>query len=153
MSEPAQVAVWFLLACLSAGLFTFVIEPWARGRLSTYEYHEYLRSPEWAEVCARLEARPRGRRCAACGTTADLAEPHHVFYTNLGFEHLWQLVRLCKRHHTGRFGVHWWSEWVYSSRTRGLVVTTALVCGWGKLGQLFTSRSRRARLDATWRAR
>jgi hypothetical protein len=139
MSEPAQVAVWFLLACLSAGLFKFVVVPWAVGRISTYEYHQYLQSPEWAAVVARLSATRRGKRCAACSGTSDL-NVHHVFYVNLGFESLWQLVRLCDRHHRM---VHTASEWIFSSRTRGLWATTALVCGYGKLKRAGRRRPRR----------
>lgn len=131
-----SVLAWVAADLLGLALFVLVVEPWLRGRLPSDRYHAHLRSGEWAETCRRLERRRRGRRCAACGTTTDLGQPHHVVYTNLGFESLWQLVRLCKRHHVGRFGVHWWAEWLFSSRTRGLVLTTALVCGYGKAKRL-----------------
>jgi hypothetical protein len=132
MSEPAQVAVWFLLACLSAGLFKFVMIPWAVGRISTYEYHQYLQSPEWAATVARLSATRRGKRCAAC-STVDGLNVHHVFYTNLGYESTWQLVRLCSRHHGM---VHTASEWVFSSKTRGLWLTTPMVIACTRIARL-----------------
>jgi hypothetical protein len=142
-----EVAVWFLLACLSAGLFKFVLIPWAIGRLPTDRYHEHLRSPEWAATVARLGATRRGRRCAACLGTLDL-NVHHVFYVNLGFERLWQLVRLCDRHHRM---VHTASEWVFSSKTRGLWLTTPSVIVCTRLTHLGRRQPRRS-LDARWRA-
>jgi hypothetical protein len=128
--------LWFAGYCLWAVACFFVIWPRLIGRISSHDYHAYLQSDEWAAQTERLAATRRGRRCAACGTTTDLAEPHHVTYANLGFERTWQLVRLCKRHHTGRWSVHVWSEWLFSSRTRGLWLTTALVCGAGKARRL-----------------
>jgi hypothetical protein len=134
--DVTGILLGFASGVAGLALWLLVIEPRLRGRLSTYEYHAYLRSPEWADLCARFGATRRGSRCAACGTTEDLAEPHHISYQRLGNEPLWHLVRLCKRHHTGRWSVHVWSEWLFSSRTRGLWLTTALVCGAGKARRL-----------------
>lgn len=139
----------FGLGCagLALGLwaYTFLL-----GRLPSDQYHAHLQSPEWAALLQRIAQR-RGPWCSACRTPHDL-QGHHIFYTNLGFEAPWQVCLLCERHHIGRFGVHWWSQLLFGPRTRGLVFTTALVCGYGKLNQLLTPRSRRARLEARWRA-
>src|SRR6266545_7555113 len=128
--------VWGILLGFASGLLGLAGLLWAEtylhGRKSKYEYHEHLASPEWAATVVRLEARPRGLRCAACGTTWDLAEPHHWTYRCLGFEHLWQLVRLCRAHHTGRWSPHWWSTWLFASRTRGIWATTLAVVMVGK---------------------
>lgn len=132
----------FALGLASLAAFVLVIEPWARGRISSHDYHAYLDSPAWVEKCAELEARSRGRRCAVCGTTWDLAEPHHVSYRCLGNEPLWHLVRLCRQHHTGRWSVHWWSQVLFASRTRGLWFTTGMVIGWGKLRRVGRPRRR-----------
>ena len=125
--------LWFGVYCAWALLFFAVIWPWAKGRLPADRYHEHLNSPEWAATWAKLETKRRGRRCAACGTTDGLGHPHHVTYASLGYESTWQLVRLCRRDHRR---VHQWSEWVFSSRTRGLWFTTGVVAGAGKLARL-----------------
>ena len=132
-----EAAVWFLLACASAGLFAFVIEPWARGRLSTFEYHAYIRSPEWHAFLAHLALKRRGRRSAVSGATSGL-QGHHWDYRNLGYEHTWQVVMVTDREHKR---IHRLSEWLFSSRTRGLWFTTGAVCGAGKLKRLLGHRA------------
>jgi hypothetical protein len=127
-----EAALWFCLSGLSWALFVFVVEPWLRGRITTFEYHDYLRSPEWAAVTARLAATRRGQRCAACSARTDL-HVHHWSYRCLGYESLWQLVRLCGRHHKA---VHTTSEWVFSSKTRGLWLATPLTIAAVRLSRL-----------------
>jgi len=56
-------------------------------------YHEYLRSPEWAEVRKRVLAKARGD-CQYC--RADFAvEVHHLTYLNVGHECWGDVLAVC----------------------------------------------------------
>lgn len=65
-------------------------------RLSTEEYHTYLRSPEWKKKVSLVKQ--RDKVCQLTGDTTNL-EVHHVTYDRLGNEDLSDLVLLSRRAH------------------------------------------------------
>jgi hypothetical protein len=91
------------------------------------DYEAYLLSPEWDDKRALVLKRARGI-CEGCGEVP-ATEVHHLTYTHVGNELLWQLVAVCRqlprprsryrgRQHCG--GGTWQSSsWVISAqRTR-----------------------------------
>jgi hypothetical protein len=64
------------------------------------DYAEYLNSPKWANVRARVLARD-SYRCQDCGIGSAL-HVHHLTYEDVGHEYHWQLITLCAGCHMSR---------------------------------------------------
>src|SRR5262249_17294921 len=60
-------------------------------------YESYLSSPEWDDRRALVLKRARGI-CEGCGQVP-ATEVHHLTYSHVGNELLWQLVAVCRRCH------------------------------------------------------
>lgn len=60
-------------------------------------YQEYLQSDWWAKN-REMALEAAGYKCYVCGRPFDL-QVHHLTYEHIGFEHLYDLVVLCKTHH------------------------------------------------------
>lgn len=60
-------------------------------------YEEYLDSPEWARKRGLIFARANGR-CEGCGDRR-ATQVHHLTYTHVGRELLFQLVAVCRDCH------------------------------------------------------
>lgn len=65
--------------------------------LRTMDYHEYLKTPEWAEKREQVLERD-GYRCRVCNTREN-PQVHHRTYARRGNEDLNDLTTLCKYHH------------------------------------------------------
>lgn len=65
--------------------------------LRTMDYHEYLKTPEWAEK-RELALERDGYRCRVCNTREN-PQVHHRTYARRGNEDLNDLTTLCKEHH------------------------------------------------------
>ncbi len=73
------------------------------------DYAEYLQSPEWAQIRARVLARD-DYRCQDCGRGCDL-HVHHLTYEDVGSEHHWQLITLCETCHFDRHANSFQRAW------------------------------------------
>ena len=60
-------------------------------------YQEYLQSDWWAKN-REMALEAADHKCYVCGRPFDL-QVHHLTYEHIGFEHLYDLVVLCKTHH------------------------------------------------------
>jgi 5-methylcytosine-specific restriction endonuclease McrA len=67
------------------------------------DYEAYLLSPEWDDKRALVLKRSRGI-CEGCGQVP-AAEVHHLTYTHVGNELLWQLVAVCRNCHARVHGI------------------------------------------------
>lgn len=65
-------------------------------------YRQHLASPEWADTRQKVFKRANGL-CEGCGDEPATAV-HHLTYTDLGNEFLWQLVAVCKTCHDRAHG-------------------------------------------------
>lgn len=65
------------------------------------DYHEYIRSEEWAEKRNLVYLRANGY-CEADGCVRRASQVHHKTYDNLGDEPLEDLEALCHRCHLNR---------------------------------------------------
>jgi 5-methylcytosine-specific restriction endonuclease McrA len=72
-------------------------EQWRAG------YEAYLLSPEWDDRRALVLKRARGI-CEGCGEVP-ATEVHHLTYTHVGNELLWQLVAVCRNCHARVHGL------------------------------------------------
>ena len=61
--------------------------------MSKLQYSEYLKSPHWLEVRARILKRDN-YRCVACPASQQL-HVHHMTYQHLGMEKEYELITLC----------------------------------------------------------
>lgn len=63
-------------------------------------YEEYIRSPLWRTLPARIEAMQRdGMRCRGCNTAEDLEVHHRRYPAVLGTENVDDLTTLCRQCH------------------------------------------------------
>lgn len=72
-------------------------------RLPRYQYRDYINSPEWATLRKRFFASRLWRNsyhcaCACCWRRVPV-DLHHKTYTRLGFEHLQDLIPICRECH------------------------------------------------------
>jgi hypothetical protein len=74
---------------------TSVLAPNAK-RMTTAEYHSYLKSPEWKALVSKVKA--RDKVCQLTASTDNL-EVHHITYDRLGNEDLSDLVLLSRDAH------------------------------------------------------
>lgn len=66
------------------------------------EYHEYLRSPEWAVLRQRVKR--RDKMCQGC-LAAPVEEVHHRTYEHVQNEFAFELIGLCRKCHARLHGV------------------------------------------------
>jgi 5-methylcytosine-specific restriction endonuclease McrA len=67
------------------------------------DYEAYLLSPEWDDKRALVLKRARGV-CEGCGEVP-ATEVHHLTYSHVGNELLWQLVAVCRNCHARVHGI------------------------------------------------
>jgi hypothetical protein len=84
-----------LASTTKKGNSTSTLRPNAK-RMTTAEYHSYLKSPEWKALVSKVKA--RDKVCQLTGATTQL-EVHHITYDRLGNEDLSDLVLLSRDAH------------------------------------------------------
>lgn len=77
------------------GNSTSTLHPNAK-RMTTTQYHSYLKSPEWKALVSKVKA--RDKVCQLTGSRDNL-EVHHITYDRLGNEDLSDLVLLSRDAH------------------------------------------------------
>lgn len=61
------------------------------------EYHDYLKTPEWAEIRQSVLEREK-HLCQGC-RRSKATQAHHTTYQNVGSEFIFELVALCRPCH------------------------------------------------------